>query len=105
MVVTSLTRNQVVRKGTWVRIPPAPPKIDKHCQGLVDFFLIHASLYPMRRFSEGNSEEAKCAAFGAQILFLGYCQGPAAFAMCEQRGLVVKLPRPLRREARNWGYN
>ena len=25
MVITSLTRNQVVRKGTWVRIPPAPP--------------------------------------------------------------------------------
>ena len=25
MVVTSLTRNQVVRKGTWVRIPPSPP--------------------------------------------------------------------------------
>ena len=24
MVVTSLTRNQVVRKGTWVRIPPSP---------------------------------------------------------------------------------
>ena len=26
MVVTSLTRNQVVRKGTWVRIPPPPSK-------------------------------------------------------------------------------
>ena len=25
VVVTSLTRNQVVRKGTWVRIPPSPP--------------------------------------------------------------------------------
>ena len=24
-VITSLTRNQVVRKGTWVRIPPSPP--------------------------------------------------------------------------------
>ena len=26
MVTTSLTRNQVVRKGTWVRIPPSPPQ-------------------------------------------------------------------------------
>lgn len=25
VVITSLTRNQVVRKGPWVRIPPAPP--------------------------------------------------------------------------------
>ena len=25
MVVTSCTRNAVVRKGTWVRIPPLPP--------------------------------------------------------------------------------
>ena len=30
VVVTSLTRTQVVRKGTWVRIPPAPPSfVDK----------------------------------------------------------------------------
>ncbi len=26
MVITSLTRNQVVRKGSWVRIPPSPPR-------------------------------------------------------------------------------
>ena len=26
MVITALTRNQVARKGSWVRIPPAPPK-------------------------------------------------------------------------------
>ena len=25
MVITALTRNQVARKGSWVRIPPAPP--------------------------------------------------------------------------------
>ena len=25
MVITSLTRNQVARKGSWVRIPPPPP--------------------------------------------------------------------------------
>ena len=30
MVVTSLTRNQVVRKGTWVRIPPSPPKVHRN---------------------------------------------------------------------------
>ena len=29
MVITSRTRNAVVRKGSWVRIPPLPPK--KHC--------------------------------------------------------------------------
>ena len=27
MVATSRTRNAVVRKGTWVRIPPSPPSI------------------------------------------------------------------------------
>ena len=26
MVITALTRNQVARKGSWVRIPPPPPK-------------------------------------------------------------------------------
>ena len=26
MVITSRTRNAVVRKGTWVRIPPLPPE-------------------------------------------------------------------------------
>ena len=25
MVITALTRNQVARKGSWVRIPPLPP--------------------------------------------------------------------------------
>lgn len=30
VVVTSLTRNQVVRKGTWVRIPPSPPKVHRN---------------------------------------------------------------------------
>ena len=27
MVITALTRNQVVRKGSWVRIPPSPPNL------------------------------------------------------------------------------
>ena len=26
VVITALTRNQVARKGSWVRIPPLPPK-------------------------------------------------------------------------------
>ena len=26
VVITGLTRNQVARKGSWVRIPPAPPR-------------------------------------------------------------------------------
>ncbi len=31
MVITRRTRNAVVRKGTWVRIPPSPPlKIKLH---------------------------------------------------------------------------
>ena len=25
MVITGLTRNQLIRKGPWVRIPPSPP--------------------------------------------------------------------------------
>ena len=37
VVITSRTRNAVVRKGTWVRIPPSPPK---HCsaEGAVLFW-------------------------------------------------------------------
>ena len=29
VVITGLTRNQVARKGSWVRIPPPPPKVLK----------------------------------------------------------------------------
>ena len=46
MVITSLTRNQVVRKGSWVRIPPSPPKALKayafrafSCQNISAFVL------------------------------------------------------------------
>lgn len=28
VVITGLTRNQVVRKGSWVRIPPLPPELN-----------------------------------------------------------------------------
>ena len=43
MVATSRTRNAVVRKGTWVRIPPSPPSIPTlvganelaYCGGLI----------------------------------------------------------------------
>ena len=40
VVITSRTRNAVVRKGTWVRIPPLPPKspVAKRFSGLF-FFL------------------------------------------------------------------
>ena len=34
VVITALTRNQVVRKGSWVRIPPSPPIVslsEKEC--------------------------------------------------------------------------
>ena len=30
MVITSSTRNRVVRKGTWVRIPPSPPNKNRN---------------------------------------------------------------------------
>ena len=33
-----ITRNQVVRKGTWVRIPPAPPRRSKLYIACSDFF-------------------------------------------------------------------
>lgn len=39
VVVTSLTRNQVVRKGTWVRIPPSPPKVHRNLNELRWYFL------------------------------------------------------------------
>lgn len=40
VVVTSLTRNQVVRKGTWVRIPPSPPTNFLPAAYLVAGFLV-----------------------------------------------------------------
>ena len=33
------TRNQVVRKGTWVRIPPSPPRRSKRYDACSDSFL------------------------------------------------------------------
>ena len=46
VVVTSLTRNQVVRKGTWVRIPPAPPKQEETHSRLFLFVLHLLPLLP-----------------------------------------------------------
>ena len=31
VVITALTRNQVARKGSWVRIPPLPPTLSTGC--------------------------------------------------------------------------
>ena len=53
MVATSLTRNQVVRKGTWVRIPPSPPvKINvRRLAGVLFFvtFLSAANIYKLEK--------------------------------------------------------
>lgn len=42
VVVTSLTRNQVVRKGTWVRIPHSPPSKNPVTMRVSGFFLFCA---------------------------------------------------------------
>ena len=46
MVITALTRNQVARKGSWVRIPPPPP-IKKDSFGCL-FLLVELSV-PLAR--------------------------------------------------------
>ena len=38
VVITGLTRNQVARKGSWVRIPPLPPR-SQQCERIAGFFL------------------------------------------------------------------
>jgi hypothetical protein len=37
VVITGLTRNQVDRKVSWVRIPPLPPQKSSNHAGLLDF--------------------------------------------------------------------
>ena len=39
VVITGLTRNQVVRKGSWVRIPPLPPPKDTDIDTMSESFL------------------------------------------------------------------
>ena len=43
VVITGLTRNQVVRKGSWVRIPPLPPPKDTDIDTMSVFFLFTVS--------------------------------------------------------------
>ena len=47
VVITALTRNQVYRNVSWVRIPPLPPKIPRVKRGIFTFslFTIHYSLF------------------------------------------------------------
>lgn len=60
VVVTSLTRNQVVRKGTWVRIPPSPPRRSKRYIVCSDVFLClwqkrrHLSALLCQRFQKSG---------------------------------------------------
>ena len=55
VVVTSLTRNQVVRKGTWVRIPPSPPRRrGRHIVRGGFFCKSHLSLILSRLLSKSN---------------------------------------------------
>ena len=42
MVITGLTRNQVVLTGSWVRIPPAPPSKNPVTMRVSGFFLFCA---------------------------------------------------------------
>ena len=49
--IATLTRNQLIRKGPWVRIPPSPPlKACKPC-GCRLFLTLYASFNPLRGFS------------------------------------------------------
>ena len=41
MVITALTRNQVARKGSWVRIPPPPPLKNPVTMRVSGFFLFY----------------------------------------------------------------
>ena len=56
-----MTRNQVVRKGTWVRIPPAPPK--RKTSSLDDVFLFGFRrlwrLYPSAFYLHGRIHSAR----------------------------------------------
>ena len=46
MVITGLTRNQLIRKGPWVRIPPLPPTKDADIDTMsVSSFLPEKSLF------------------------------------------------------------
>ena len=38
VVITRTTRNRLIRKGPWVRIPPSPPRRSKLCIACSDFF-------------------------------------------------------------------
>ena len=44
VVITRTTRNRLIRKGPWVRIPPTPPKKSSKLKGLLDFPFLSASL-------------------------------------------------------------
>ena len=64
VVITALTRNQVVRKGSWVRIPPAPPEKDRFQEKPVFFnearlrrMKNEAGLRPMKRASAHGWKE------------------------------------------------
>ena len=52
MVITRTTRNRLIRKGPWVRIPPSPPRRSKLCIACSDFFQtserVHAAAPPFQ---------------------------------------------------------
>ena len=42
--IATLTRNRLIRKGPWVRIPNSPPKKSSKLKGLLDFPFLSDSL-------------------------------------------------------------
>ena len=87
VVITGLTRNQVVRKGSWVRIPPLPPKKHRNfdtmgikvavlsfCpKALIsrEFGLLGILLMPSRSIAHRQSFPRRCRMTAGYRLFLG----------------------------------
>ena len=81
MVVTSRTRNAVVRKGTWVRIPPSPPCRRKLHIACGDFFTkVTGVLIPLRLLFRKKSRSARL--FGCKCPYNGSLSLPT---FCESR--------------------
>ena len=80
MVITRTTRNRLIRKGPWVRIPPSPPHRSKRYKACSDFSL-KIEARPQRRSS-----------FSAKGRLRTVC--PAARVLCDE--IHPEVGEPLR---------
>ena len=96
VVITGLTRNQVVLTGSWVRIPPAPPRRSKLCIACSDFFTkIRArsrrcSSFPRKAGGFAGTPNISCVSLAAYIF------AKAAGALISLRLLFRKKSRSAR---------